>query len=120
MPEYITPSVDIEFLMKNFSSRLVDGEVTEEEFVDKLEARSIPLVEANAMSDKELLTELALAEVRNFDRVLIPRFTEDVAELQTNDMDIRGILADSAVFSVDGVDGRQVTADNAIAEVAHA
>ena len=100
MTSLLTPDVTIEslsFMPKSIRERLIDGEVTEEQFVDMLEARGISLPEAIELVDDDLVTMLNFVGViGNFDRVILPRFTVDVDELNIN-MDIRQILSANAI-----------------------
>ena len=85
------------WMPKTIKERLIDGEVTEEQFVDMLEARGISLPEAIELADNDLLALLNFVGViGNFDRVMLPRFTVDVDELNIG-MDIRQILSDNAI-----------------------
>ncbi len=87
--------------LKNVRQRLVDGDISEGQLVDMLAARGISLLEANEMSDEALVTQLTIigttASIGSFDRIMTPRFTLDTEELNVQGIDIRQILADNAI-----------------------
>jgi len=54
----LTPDVTIEslsFMPKSIRERLIDGEVTEEQLIDMLEARGASLVDANRLNDDDFV-----------------------------------------------------------------
>lgn len=76
--------------------RLEAGEITEEQFVDMLVARGISLLEADGMSDDELVTQLTIVgttvRIGSFENMTMPRFSESAMDALRNGPDIVDVL----------------------------